>query len=314
MARLIDVAGASNGDGGTLPATSRLCRLRPRAACTVRDTVRTSASAWAGSDPSTPRHRSTSLGRGSRRPPRVVAGRPLRGPSRPGLRPGVTAGPAHLAGAHRSSEQRMRPGLGREVEERRQHLRTRHPVDDRVVHFRHQGQVPVGKPLDHMELPQGPLAVERPRGDVSHQLGQLVETTGFGQAHPAHVVVDVEVGIVDHRRVLQPERHLHDPLAEGRDQVQAVGHHVADPPEINPSVDPGRVEDQRSEDVEVDGGRLEREKGPVEAGQPLHPYRPVEPKPSRPRSLAGSRSTSTKCARSTRLITSWAMRSPRRTS
>ncbi len=43
-------------------------------------------------------------------------------------------------------------------------------------------------------------------------------------------------------------------------------------------------------------------------------YRPVDPKPSRPRSLGGNSSTSVKLASSTRSITSCAIRSPRRTS
>ena len=75
-----------------------------------------------------------------------------------------------------------------------------------------------------------------------------------------------------------------------------------------------RVEDQGPEDLQVGGRRLQREEGPVQAGQPLHRYRPVDPKPPSPRSLSASSCTSTNAAVSTRWITSWAIRSPRSTS
>ena len=162
-------------------------------------------------------------------------------------------------------------GSGGQVEERRHHLRPRHPVDDGVVHLGHQGEVSSLQPLDHMELPQWPAPVERSRGQVGDQGRQLGPPARRRKADPAHVVVDVEVGIVDHRRVLEPEGHLDHPLAERRHQGQPVGHQVADAPEAHSPVHRGGVEDQRTQDVQVGGGRLEGQEGPVQAGQTLHP-------------------------------------------
>ena len=48
--------------------------------------------------------------------------------------------------------------------------------------------------------------------------------------------------------------------------------------------------------------------------EPLHRYRPVDPKPASPRSLSASSCTSTNAAVSTRWTTNWAIRSPRSTS
>ena len=64
IARLIEVRGASKGEGGRVPFSSRLRPLRVRAVVTVRVTVRATASTWLGSAPITWRHRSSSPGSG----------------------------------------------------------------------------------------------------------------------------------------------------------------------------------------------------------------------------------------------------------
>ena len=68
------------------------------------------------------------------------------------------------------------------------------------------------------------------------------------------MVVDVELGIIGHRRLLESEGDLERPLAERGHQVDTIGHQVPDAPEVHPPGHGGGVEDQRPEDVEVGGG------------------------------------------------------------
>ena len=62
--------------------------------------------------------------------------------------------------------------------------------------------------LDHVELPQRPRAVERARHDPRDLVGELVVGARRGQRHLAHVVAEVELGLVDPVGIVEPERHL----------------------------------------------------------------------------------------------------------
>ena len=68
------------------------------------------------------------------------------------------------------------------------------------------------------------------------------------------MVVEVEVGIVDHGRVLQAEGDLDQPLPERRDQRQPIGDQAPDGPERDTTVHLRGIEHQGPEDLEV-GGR-----------------------------------------------------------
>lgn len=215
-------------------------------------------------------------------------------------RPGLGAGP--------------HPGVaGRvEVEEGGHRVHARQPVDDGVVELGHHGQPPAGQALHHVQLPQRAAPVEGAADQFGHHRPQLVRATRCRHRAPEHVVVEVEVGVVHQRRVVEPERHLHHPLPERGHQGHPPGHRLADLLEAHLAV-PG-VEDEDTGHVQVGGGRLERQERPVQTVQPIPRYRPVDPKPPRPRSLSGNSSTSVKRAVATCWMTSWAIRSPRRTS
>ena len=68
------------------------------------------------------------------------------------------------------------------------------------------------------------------------------------------MIVEVEVGIIDHGRMLQSERDLDHPLPEGRNQGQAVGDEVPDGPEVQAPLHPVGVEDQGAQYLEMGGG------------------------------------------------------------
>ena len=150
---------------------------------------------------------------------------------------------------------------------------------------------------------------------------QLVGPSGLGEAGPSYVVVELELGVVDPHRVVEAEGHPERPLAQPGHQMDPLLDHPADlgvtggRREERPSA-LGRVEHQHGRHMQVGVGRLERQEGAVEAGERFHRQRPLCPKPPVPR-WAGGRSASATASNSavaTSWITSWAIRSPRRTS
>ena len=95
---------------------------------------------------------------------------------------------------------------------------------------------------------------------------------GRGQAGPAQVVVELEVGVVDPHRVVQAEGHPHGPLAQRGDQVQPLLNHPADLRVTGRRREEraralGRVEHQRDAHVHRRRRCLEREEGGVHADE-----------------------------------------------
>ena len=98
---------------------------------------------------------------------------------------------------------------------------------------------------------------------------------GRGQAGPAEVVVELEVRIVDPDRVVEAERNPQGPLAQRRDQVNALLDRAPDLRVARRGREQrtgalGRVEHQRPPPRAWGGGRLEREEGGVHADEGLH--------------------------------------------
>jgi hypothetical protein len=70
---------------------------------------------------------------------------------------------------------------------------------------------PALEALDDPRLPQRPRPVERRAVDAADHRAQLLLAPGGRQRHVTHVVDDVEVGVVHPQRVMQVERHVHQP-------------------------------------------------------------------------------------------------------
>ena len=88
------------------------------------------------------------------------------------------------------------------------------------MHLGHEGDAATLQALDGVELPEWPAAVERDAGDVADELGQLAQRAGRRHGDPLEVVSQLEVRVLDPERVSEPERHLAQPAAEGRQLVQ----------------------------------------------------------------------------------------------
>ena len=164
-----------------------------------------------------------------------------------------------------------------EVEEDGEQGGAGHPVHRGMVHLGDDGDALVGQALDDPHLPQGLGPVERMTGDVAGQVGQLAQATRTGHRGPPHVVVDVEVGVVDPHRVTQAERDLHQPTPEHRGAGDPGGDGLLHPLEGIAPGDGGRVENQGEGHVHVESRCLEVQEACVESTQSFHsrpfPYR-----------------------------------------
>ena len=157
-----------------------------------------------------------------------------------------------------------------EVEDLGHEVDTHHAVDGGVMHLGDDAHVPALEALDDPQLPERAAAVERAPGDLGRELGELVGAAGGRERRPPDVVVEVEVGILDPHRVMHAERDLDYAAAERLEARQALGDELPHRLDGEAAGDVGGVEDHRRHDVHVRRGGLEREKGGVKAGQPLH--------------------------------------------
>ncbi len=172
---------------------------------------------------------------------------------------------------------RLRPNsgagrrVGREVDEGGQHLGPGHAVDDGVVDLGDERRS--GRPSRPSTTWNSHRGRDRSSGRAARSATSAASSAvppGDGQAGPAHVVVEVEVGVVDQRRVLEPEGHLDHPHAERGYQGHPLGHQRPDPAEAQATGDPGRVEHHGPHDVQMGGGRLQGQEGAVQSGQSGH--------------------------------------------
>ena len=131
--------------------------------------------------------------------------------------------------------------------------------------------LPIRQPVDHVQLPQRPRAVERAREDARHLLGELLVVAGRGQRQFAHVEIQVEVLVVHPVRVVEPQRDLDEPPAERREQRQPLLEQALHVAAVElPARRGRRVEDRDSADVPRLARRLERQELRVETGELSH--------------------------------------------
>ena len=84
------------------------------------------------------------------------------------------------------------------------------------------------------------------------------------------MVVEVEVGVLDPQRVVEPEGHLDEPAPERRGEVQALAVHLLHPLEVDAALGGGGVEDHQPRHVHVGRRRLQVQERGVETGEALH--------------------------------------------
>ena len=138
-------------------------------------------------------------------------------------------------------------------------------VDEGVVALADDREAAAVEALDQPQLPERLAAVELLGEDPRRQVAQLLLGAGSGQRGLPHVVLEVEVGVVDPDRPALAEGDEAQLLAEAGDQVQPRGDVVAElgVTRRRPLEDAGRG------DVHVRAGTLHVEEGGVESSQPV---------------------------------------------
>jgi hypothetical protein len=147
----------------------------------------------------------------------------------------------------------------------------RHSIDHAVVHLGDHREAVVLEPVDEPHLPERAVTIELLRHDATGQPLEAPDVAGHGQARMAHVIVEVEPGVVDPHR-MREERHPRELLAKPRVPLQRAFRHRADALDVDAAVLRAqglRVEDADRADVHVDVGVLEGEKSGVQSRQPL---------------------------------------------
>ena len=128
----------------------------------------------------------------------------------------------------------------------------------------------VREALDHVHLPERAGAVERARVDARDQVGELLVVAGLRKPDVAQVKVEVEVRVLDPVRVIETERHLDQPPAIRRQQMNALVDGLADRVVERAFAEPSDfVERERADVAELAAG-FHRQKTGVETGELLH--------------------------------------------
>ena len=134
-----------------------------------------------------------------------------------------------------------------EVEELHRQLDAALAVGDRVVQALEHRCTALGQSFDGDELPQRSFAVER----LPHERGgQVVQRSIVGRpahVHPPQVVVQIEVGVLDPRRVAQRVVAGHDTLTESRHCDRGTRHPGGERRPVGRSVEHGQVRERRGQ-------------------------------------------------------------------
>ncbi len=160
-------------------------------------------------------------------------------------------------------------GLLLEIEEDRGDVDPGDAVDERVVALADHGEAVTVEPLDQPQLPERLGAVELLGEDPRREVAQLLFGARRRQRAAAHVVIEVEEGVVDPDRPALLEGDEAQLLAEARDEVQPRLDLVAE-------LFMGRraaLEEDRRGDMHVRPGPLHMEEGSVESGQSIAIHR-----------------------------------------
>ena len=111
-------------------------------------------------------------------------------------------------------------GYGSGVEQHGGEVDAGDAVDERVVRLGDEREAVALEALDEPHLPQRLGAVERLRVDPRGERAQLRLRAGRRQRGVAHVVLEVEAGVVDPQRTAGLDGREGELLAEARDEVE----------------------------------------------------------------------------------------------
>ena len=169
------------------------------------------------------------------------------------------------------------PEIRAGVQDCREHRGAGRAIDRGMVHL---GQLrdagAVGDALDHVQLPQGTAAVQRPGDDPADHFGELFRRAGCGHGVVADVEVDVERGIFDPVWHVESEGHFHQTAAERCEQMHALEDDLFGRFQPRAARRVRRVVDVQRRDMAEDAGSLHVQEADVDSAQLPH-ARSIDP-------------------------------------
>ena len=129
---------------------------------------------------------------------------------------------------------------------------------------------PIVDSVDHVQLPQRSGTVERAGVDPADDVAQLLRRAGRWHRMVTNVEVEVEVGVLDPVRQIEPEWYLDEPSAERDEQPEPLLDEAAGRFEESVAAEPADVEQVERGDVTERAAGLHVEERRVHPGQLPH--------------------------------------------
>ena len=163
------------------------------------------------------------------------------------------------------------PPLGARVEQDGEQLVARYAVHRRVVDLGQQRHATTLEPVDQVQLPQRPAAVQRAGEDAGHDLGQAVVVARRRDSGLADVEVEIEVRVLDPVGQVEAERNLGQAPLEHGQQVKPLADQAADVLCGKVAAGGGgRVVHRQASDMPVGPGVLHAQELGIQAGELAH--------------------------------------------
>ena len=149
-------------------------------------------------------------------------------------------------------------------------VRRRDPVGERVVHLADHRESVIGHAFREIHLPQGAAAVQRRACDLADHLVELAAPAGPAHPHPAQVIGQVDVRLLQPHWVVKLQRDIDQPVPKRLQQVQPPSQGAPEHLEREVSVEVGGIDDADLQRVRMDVGRLAVQQHGVPAVEPFH--------------------------------------------
>jgi hypothetical protein len=174
----------------------------------------------------------------------------------------------------RTPRRRHLAHLGRGVVEHLGQLDPGLAVDAAVVRLGVVGDLAVLEAVDDVHLPQRAAAVEQRGVQPRDQRVELLHRPGAAQGRAAHVVVEIDIVVLDPHRIGQLEGHLRELAVEQAAQVHALADQRLHVLVVVALVAFRQLEQHEAADVHRRLRRFEMQEGRVHAAQMIHRLSP----------------------------------------
>ena len=124
--------------------------------------------------------------------------------------------------------------------------------------------------FDDVHLPQRATAIEQRGVQPCDQRLKLLHSPGAAQRDAAHMVIEVDIVVLDPNRLGKFKRHLRQLAMQHRSEVQALAEHRLDILVVVALITLGKLEKHQAADMHRRFRRFEMQKRGVNAAELIH--------------------------------------------